>query len=82
MEARTQVILYTKPGCHLCDQMKEQILKADCDDLYSLQEVNIEGEPALLSRYRDDIPVVSINGVEAFRHHLKSDDFKVYLERL
>jgi len=56
--------------------MKAELRKADCDSLYRLEEVNIESDPALLERYRLDIPVLEINGVEAFRHRLEADQFR------
>jgi glutaredoxin len=80
VKEKTQVILYTRPGCHLCEEMKQQMIGANCAELYSLAEVNIETDPELLTRYRYEIPVVSINGVEAFRYRLRSDEFKSYLE--
>jgi predicted DCC family thiol-disulfide oxidoreductase YuxK len=76
---KTQVILYTKSGCHLCDEMKDEIRRADCAELYALDEVNIESDSALLARYRYEIPVLLIDGVEAFRHRLRAEDFKARL---
>ena len=76
MERRAHVILYTKPGCHLCDKMKQEILATNCAELYTLEEVDIETDPALLERYRNDIPVMSIDGVEAFKHRVRSEEFR------
>ncbi len=74
-----RVILYTKPGCHLCNEMKDEIRRAGCAELYALEEVNIESNPDLLARYRNEIPVLLIDGVEAFRHRLRAEDFKARL---
>ena len=49
--------------------------KANCADEYTLEEVNIESDPELLDRYKFDIPVITFNGVEAFRHRVDSDEF-------
>ena len=76
MKERAQLILYSKPGCHLCEEMKAEISQANCAALYELQEINIESDPELFARYRNDIPVLSINGVEAFKHRLSSADFR------
>ena len=81
MKDQVQVILYTKPGCHLCEVMKEEMAKADCAELYELRELNIESDPELFARYRYDIPVLSINGVEVFRHRLTADSFRAYLTK-
>ena len=82
MRERAQVILYSKPGCHLCDEMKAEISKANCTGLYELQEINIESDAELFARYRNDIPVLSINGVDAFKHRLSSADFRDRLNQL
>ena len=74
--AKAQVIIYSRPGCHLCDEAKQNITAAGVDDKYTLDEINIESDPELLRRYQYDIPVITINGVEAFRHRLTSADFR------
>ncbi|HKP36722.1 MAG TPA: glutaredoxin family protein [Pyrinomonadaceae bacterium] len=76
---RAKVILYSKPGCQLCEEMKAEMARADCLGLYELEEINIETDEELLLRYRYDIPVLTINGVEAFRHRLTAEEFGAYL---
>lgn len=49
---------------------------ASCEGEYTLDEVNIENDPELLERYKDDIPVITFNGVEAFRHRVASEEFR------
>lgn len=73
---KAQVVLFTRPGCHLCEEAKAAILTARCADEYILDEINIETDPELLERYGNDIPVITINGVEAFRHRLSSVEFR------
>ena len=81
MKNHVQVILYSKPGCHLCEVMKKEMAKADCAELYTVQEINIESDAELFARYRYDIPVLMIDGVEAFRHRLTADSFRAYLTK-
>ena len=73
---KAQVIIYSRPNCHLCEEAKQAMVEADCDEDYTLSEVNIENDPELLRRYRYDIPVIMIDGVEAFRHRLTADEFR------
>ncbi len=73
---KNQVILYTRPGCHLCDEAKQAMRAANCSNEYTLQEINIESDPELLRRYQHDIPVITVDGVEAFRHRLTSQAFR------
>jgi glutaredoxin len=70
------VIVYSRPGCHLCDEAKLAIATAGCDERFTLEEINIESDPELLRKYKYDIPVVTIDGVEAFRHRVDVRQFR------
>lgn len=56
--------------------MKAEMAAADCAELYQLEEINIESDPELMARYAFDIPVLMIDGVEAFRHRLSAEAFR------
>ena len=62
--------------------MKSEMNRAGCSELYELDEVNIEDDPDLFARYRYEIPVLSVNGIEAFRYHLRADEFRNYVTGL
>ncbi len=66
--------LYTRPGCHLCDDLKEILLRIRRRQAFELTEVDISGDPALERRYGHDIPVLLINGAEAARHRIDEAD--------
>jgi glutaredoxin len=66
----TVVTLYGKPGCCLCDEAKEAIQTVRLDRDFDLQEVDVSLDPALHNRYGERIPVVEIDGEEAFELHL------------
>jgi glutaredoxin len=74
--AKPHVIVYSRPGCHLCDEAKLAIATAACDERFTLEEINIESDPELLRKYKYDIPVVVIDGVEAFRHRVDVRQFR------
>ena len=76
MIEKSVVVIYSRPGCHLCEEAKMAIHAADCASQYTLEEINIESDRDLLHKYRYDIPVITINGVEAFRHRVSSEGFK------
>ena len=78
---RVRVTLYTKPGCHLCEEAKREMLRAGCADAYTLEEVNIERDPTLFERYGADIPVVAIDGIVTFKHRLSADEFRRHIGR-
>ena len=79
--SKAHVIVYSRPGCHLCDEAKEAIHSANCDDDFTFEEVNIESSRELLLKYQFDIPVVTINNVEAFRHRVDVEKFKRFLNQ-
>ena len=80
--ARAVVTVYSRPGCHLCEEAKAGIESAGCDGEFTLEEINIDDDPALRESYQYDIPVVFINGVKVFKHRVDPDDFKRKLRRL
>ena len=61
-----RVILYTRAGCHLCDQAKDTLLKYR-RWMPALEEVDIDTDPVLRERYGTCIPVVEIDGRVRFR---------------
>ncbi|HYK19649.1 MAG TPA: glutaredoxin family protein [Pyrinomonadaceae bacterium] len=79
--AKVHVIIYSRPGCHLCDEAKAEILSAGCGDQIVLEEINIESDERLLSRYRYDIPVITIDGVETFIHRVDAKEFRTRITR-
>jgi hypothetical protein len=61
------VTLYSRPGCGLCDEMKQELLRRG----YQVREVNIDDDPELKKRYRVDIPVaVLADGTVLAKHRL------------
>ena len=51
-------------------------MSAGCSDQFTLEEVNIESDEELLRKYKYDIPVVAINGVESFIHRVDPSEFR------
>ena len=76
-----KVIIYSRPGCHLCAVAKSVIEQSDCAGKYTLDEVNIETDENLLSRYKNDIPIIMIDGVEAFRHRVSAEEFEKAIQK-
>jgi glutaredoxin len=60
------VTLYGRPGCHLCDDAREALQRVRARHPFHLDEVDIEADDALLKRYLERIPVVTLDGEELF----------------
>ena len=73
---KTRVTIYSRPGCHLCDEAKTAIENSNCSDHFTLQVVNIESDEELLKKYKYDIPVIAIDGVEEFIHRVDPKEFR------
>jgi glutaredoxin len=74
-----EVVLYTKPGCCLCDTVKSQLNQLRVRQPFELREVNILEDSAAYAKFQEEIPVIFINGRKAFKYHL---DEKAFLQRL
>jgi glutaredoxin len=78
---KARVVIYSKPGCHLCDEAKATIEQLASDAgytngvNYSLEVINIEREPSLFQDYKHDIPVILLNGIELFSHRVDEQKF-------
>ena len=59
-----RVVLYSKPDCGLCDDLKQELLEIQKTMHFDLIERNIVEDDALFARYRYLIPVLDIEGGE------------------
>ena len=58
-----RVKLYTRPDCHLCDEARAGLESLRADGVaFELEEVDIDSDDRLLSRFLERIPVIEING--------------------
>lgn len=57
-----RVTLYSRPGCHLCDDARAVIEKVCADLGTSYTEVDIDQDPALQHKYGEEIPVTFVDG--------------------
>ena len=73
--------LYTRHGCHLCDDLKETLRQIRRQQAFDLTEVDISQDPSLERRYGHDIPVLLIDGIEAARHRIDEADLVGKLQR-
>ena len=60
----TVVVVYSRPGCHLCEEALAEILEIRAEGRdFDLHEVDIESEELLMRRMLEKIPVVEVDGV-------------------
>jgi glutaredoxin len=70
------VTLYTRPGCHLCDEAKAYIAPLLRQYGAALREVNIDADPALRERYTNDVPVLFLGSRKVAKHRVNLAQFR------
>jgi glutaredoxin len=73
--SRAIVTLYTRAGCHLCDDAKQVILAARSRAGFDYEERDIDAAPELFRLYNEEVPVIAIDGRKAFKYRLDMDEF-------
>jgi glutaredoxin len=71
----TEVMIYSKPDCHLCDEVKEQLARLQQTFPFEVREVNILESPEHFQKFKEEIPVVFIDGRKAFKFRLDEKEF-------
>lgn len=75
MDVPRQVLVYTRKGCHLCEIVKESIVKLARRGGFVWQEVDVDGDDQLRRQFNDEVPVVFIDGRKAFKYHMDEREF-------
>jgi Glutaredoxin-like domain (DUF836) len=65
--------LYSRPGCHLCDEMKAVVARVARTIPLALQEIDISTDAALDAEYGLDIPVLLVEGKKAAKYRIAED---------
>jgi glutaredoxin len=67
-----KLTIYSRPGCHLCDEMKEVVgrVAASSDLPLSIEEIDISTDAELEARYGVEIPVLVIDGRKVAKYRI------------
>jgi glutaredoxin len=65
-----EITMYTREGCHLCDEAKAVMTPLLSEFDAKLREVDIDEDPVLLERYNDDVPVIFLGGLLFAQHRI------------
>jgi len=74
------VTLYSRPGCHLCEEAKAAIAPLLREFGAVLHEINIDEDAVLKERHAWDIPVIFIGTRKAAKHRVDLAQFRRQLE--
>lgn len=73
---RPSLIIYSRPGCHLCDVMKEVVERVRHTIPITLEEIDISGDRALEERYGLEIPVLMIDGKKVAKYRIGEEELR------
>ena len=76
LAAPRDITIYSRPGCHLCEEAKAQIAPLLKEFGARLTEINIDEEPELRARYDYDIPVILLGARKAAKHRVDLAQFR------
>ncbi len=74
------VQMYTKEGCHLCDVARSIILRVLEEIPFEFQEIDIESSNDLYERFKEEIPVVFVNGERVFTYRVHEEKLRRILK--
>jgi glutaredoxin len=79
MKRASLVTLYTRRRCCLCDDAKAVLAAARARVDFEYEEYDIDADPELVRLYNDEVPVIAIDRVKAFKYRV---DMKNFLKKL
>lgn len=65
-----ELTLYTRGGCDLCEEMKAQLVPLLREFGVRLGEVDVDTDPALATRFGEEVPVVFLDGRKVAKYRL------------
>lgn len=74
-----RLTLYGREDCHLCHAMRAVVEEVRAGIPCELEEVDVDGDPALVAAYGTEVPVLCVNGRKAFKYRV---DTRALRERL
>ena len=76
LAAPRDVTLYSRPGCHLCEEAKEKIAPMLKEFGARLTEIDIDEDPDLRARYDYDVPVIFLGARKVGKHRVDPAQFR------
>jgi glutaredoxin len=76
----TALTLYSRPGCHLCDEMKAVVDRVARSVPLTMEVVDISADTQLEALYGLEIPVLLINGKKAAKYRIAEAELRRLLD--
>ena len=72
----TQVTIYQRDGCHLCEIASAQLEQLQSDYQFELEQIDSESNDDLHRLYLERIPVIALDGEELYDFEINLPDLK------
>ena len=72
--------IYSRPGCHLCDEMEAIIARVALTIPLTLERIDISTDPTLEAQYGLEIPVLLIEGKKAAKFRVSEEELRRILK--
>ena len=77
-----RVKVYTRIGCHLCEEAERVVRSEQAAGGFRLELVDIDRDPELVRRYGVRVPVVAVDGQDLFEYEVPVDLLRARLGRV
>jgi len=71
-----EIVLYGRPGCHLCDEARAALERIRVELPFALVERDIEQDDGLFKAYLERIPVIALDGEELFEYFVDEAELR------
>lgn len=71
-----KLLLYTKPDCHLCDEMKDVISVVKREVNFDFEEINIKQNELLFEKFKEKIPLLMMNGRLIAKYYIDKEKLR------
>ena len=72
----TQIRLYTRKDCCLCQEMKAAVRAVEGKVPMEIEEIDVDSTPELKEKYGSEVPLLFINGRKAFKYRVGAKELE------
>ena len=80
MAERHTVTVYSRQGCHLCDEAIA-VVRRVANGRARVEVIDVDADPLLTERYTVRVPVIAVDGVEIAEYQVAPEQLETALQR-
>ena len=74
-----ELTVYSRAGCHLCEEMIESLRKLQGDFSFTIAVVDVDSDPLLAERFDTEVPVLAHGAHELCRYRFDASRVGAYI---